>query len=722
MEEESYGVTLELITNKFKKQIENVKSTLKNFRNDVKKDSSVTIEIDKNLNLKQLEKFKQDIKNELSKLSESVEFGRQMGIVDYKEEAKIKRLNKGLEAVENRIKEINDEKVDIEVEKAEKDVNRFTNNVGNNMKKGINNIKKFALSLFTIRSAWAIISKASSAYMAQDQQLSNQIQRTWASLGAMLTPIIEKLVQGLRVVIAYVNYFVKALTGKDLISKATKKINAYNKSLNKTSKSSKGLNKELTSLDEVTNLSFDDASTAGIEDVNAELDDFSDIKLDKGITDTLDKWAKALKDVWKNLKPVRDALKNVIDWAIKNPDVVLKILGGVALLKTLSSLTGGTATGGLLGSLFGSLKNLASIGIITVGVSIIYDSYQKINKASNEHKKTIKNNVKLHESNTKSTQKLIETGEKYQNSIQGIDENIEKYNDTLLKSNKRIGGNLEAVHNQYNWISKLNGSYKDLDKEVYQLVNQEISQTNALKKSYDAGKLTISQASTFKETLKEQIIYYANLAKKTKEGTYENEIYNKRIQSLAGTLKEISKEKYSPKLEVDTTTGEKQKNTFMTNLKKSLKEKFSITISALFNGKAGKSKLNEFFTGVNKFAGSIKNAFGGVFKAVTTPISSLINKFLPSFDVGTNYVPNDMVAQIHKGEMIVPAKYNPMTSGIGGNEETNALLIELNRNILELSKRPNELYVNGQKLAEATYNDFQNEGNRLNQSMTIKRS
>ena len=46
----------------------------------------VTIEIDKNLNLKQLEKFKQDIKNELSKLSESVEFGRQMGIVDYKEE------------------------------------------------------------------------------------------------------------------------------------------------------------------------------------------------------------------------------------------------------------------------------------------------------------------------------------------------------------------------------------------------------------------------------------------------------------------------------------------------------------------------------------------------------------------------------------------------------------------------------------------------------------
>ena len=321
--------------------------------------------------------------------------------------------------------------------------------------------------------------------------------------------------------------------------------------------------------------------------------------------------------------------------------------------------------------------------------------------------------------NTKNTQKLIETGEKYQKTTKGIDEKTKKYNDTLLKSNKVTGDHLKSIHEQYNWITKLNGSYKDLDKEIYEVVNQEIAQTNARKKSYDTGKLTNEQAKQFKETLKEQIIYYAILAKKTKEGTYENEIYNKRIQSLAGTLKEISKEKYSTKLEVDTTTGEKQKNTFMTNLKKSLKEKFSITISALFNGKAAKSKLNEFFTGVNKFAGSIKNAFGGVFKAVTTPISSLINKFLPSFDVGTNYVPNDMIAQIHKGEMIVPEKYNPITSGIGGNQETTALLIELNRNILELSKKPTILNVNGKDLAQATYNDFKNEGNRLNASTSI---
>ena len=42
---------------------------------------------------------------------------------------------------------------------------------------------------------------------------------------------------------------------------------------------------------------------------------------------------------------------------------------------------------------------------------------------------------------------------------------------------------------------------------------------------------------------------------------------------------------------------------------------------------------------------------------VTSVLPSLSG--IPSFDVGTNYVPNDMIAQIHKGEAIIPAAYNP---------------------------------------------------------------
>ena len=37
---------------------------------------------------------------------------------------------------------------------------------------------------------------------------------------------------------------------------------------------------------------------------------------------------------------------------------------------------------------------------------------------------------------------------------------------------------------------------------------------------------------------------------------------------------------------------------------------------------------------------------------------------LASFDVGTPYVPNDMIAQIHKGEAIVPAHLNSTNSSV----------------------------------------------------------
>jgi len=48
---------------------------------------------------------------------------------------------------------------------------------------------------------------------------------------------------------------------------------------------------------------------------------------------------------------------------------------------------------------------------------------------------------------------------------------------------------------------------------------------------------------------------------------------------------------------------------------------------------------------------------------------------VPAFAVGTNYVPRDMIAQIHEGEAIVPRAYNPAAGG-GGNNDRMERLIE----------------------------------------------
>jgi hypothetical protein len=49
---------------------------------------------------------------------------------------------------------------------------------------------------------------------------------------------------------------------------------------------------------------------------------------------------------------------------------------------------------------------------------------------------------------------------------------------------------------------------------------------------------------------------------------------------------------------------------------------------------------------------------------------------VPAFAVGTNYVPRDMLAQIHEGEAIIPKAYNPAAGGAGNSTARLEALVE----------------------------------------------
>ncbi|VWC05246.1 hypothetical protein BLA23254_05007 [Burkholderia lata] len=67
-------------------------------------------------------------------------------------------------------------------------------------------------------------------------------------------------------------------------------------------------------------------------------------------------------------------------------------------------------------------------------------------------------------------------------------------------------------------------------------------------------------------------------------------------------------------------------------------------------------------TGVTGSAGAV--AVGAMADTGSTGLSALMGLGLASFDVGTPFVPNDMIAQVHRGEAIVPAHMNsPCASG-----------------------------------------------------------
>jgi hypothetical protein len=75
-------------------------------------------------------------------------------------------------------------------------------------------------------------------------------------------------------------------------------------------------------------------------------------------------------------------------------------------------------------------------------------------------------------------------------------------------------------------------------------------------------------------------------------------------------------------------------------------------------------------------------------------IGDWFKNILPSFDVGTNYVPRDMIAKVHKGEAIVPAKYN---AGGGGGGTTNHFTVDMRGASIEAVQRLEQMVaqVNG---------------------------
>jgi hypothetical protein len=64
---------------------------------------------------------------------------------------------------------------------------------------------------------------------------------------------------------------------------------------------------------------------------------------------------------------------------------------------------------------------------------------------------------------------------------------------------------------------------------------------------------------------------------------------------------------------------------------------------------------------------------------------SLLDSYIPKFNVGTNYVPRDMLAMVHEGEAIVPKQYNPAAdTGRLSNPQIISVLSEMRDEIVML--------------------------------------
>lgn len=181
---------------------------------------------------------------------------------------------------------------------------------------GIKSIKRFAMGLLSVRTAVSMVSKAMQSYLSYDTQLSNSIQNCWNVLGSLLAPILEFVISLFSKAVSYVNAFVEALTGINLVARANKK------ALDSQAKSTKKLSDTQSSLDEFHTVSTDTGSGNDNKPITVEPVDMD--KLDF-LFDWIDKAKKLLatlfdpiKEAWDNKgKAFIDSLKNAFE-GIKN--------------------------------------------------------------------------------------------------------------------------------------------------------------------------------------------------------------------------------------------------------------------------------------------------------------------------------------------------------------------------------------------------------------------
>lgn len=572
-------------------------------------------------------------------------------------------LSNGMQFVKKSTSELNNE-----IEDTGKVTKQVGTEISQAFNKGLKSVKKLTLGFLGARSAFGLFKKYMSEYRSQNEAFNQKMQLTTNIITNALAPAFEFFANVIQYVVIGLARVVELLFGVNILGKT------IDNSLKGASKSAKELNENLSGLDEISNI--DQSSADGLSSgLTGQLEALEEFK--KKIAE-VDAWFKKHK-IDEKIKAIGDAIKGVWDWAQEHPILATSFVAGLIALKTgilpgLINLIAGS--GGL--SLVGAFKGLIALGVTTWTFSLISDM------------------DKIDESVSENTKKLEEQADFWETLA-------EKRRKSMKKKNEYSEGETKKANQEYN------NAIETLEKE-----KEEWKQLTTLKAKY----LEPSRYIEAKRKIKEIDKHIQEIKDSQNEVNARYEIANNKIGTtifMSNELKNVT-EKAAKKAEViSTITGEWEENidgasSKFKNFKGTLSTGFNVPMTLDLDTMDTKVKMNNLLEEFNKkFSNLLSKTMPGFLK-------------LPSYDVGTDYVPHDQVALIHEGERIIPKQYNnSQYLGQLGNYETNSLLMELNRNVLELANKPSILNVNGKELAKATYSDYQEESNRRGNNLNVRR-
>ena len=593
--EEEYGIELKLLTDKFKVAMSNVSRETKSWANELNDGTTIDLS-DKFVRSKELELEIKNLKKELSTLAPDDSAFQEYALA-------IKEAEDELKSLKNELKGVTEE----------------TKKTSIKMESVFNpkNARKFLLSLFSIRTVWSLISRASNTAISENDKLNQSISLTNSLLGNILLPVVEKVVNVAQYGAIAIAKIIQMFTGYNAIAKAT------TNSLKKVSSASKDVNKNLAGFDTLTNLSSNTNLASGIKDGILALNDFQD----------------KVKQVDEIFKKYEDEIKIVTE--------LLGIAFGVGMVKKIAGVLGiaGTVTGAGATGLLGVLNVVGLLAAAAIVIPIAIKGIDKVQQELGGLKEQLDEAVKSTQNINKETDRTADKLEQMALSGEKNNEWLQKYYEWLVLTIDNNESENKALDSQKTILGLLTGQWQSATKQ--QSLNNEET------------KKMIGRISNLKEYLEKQ-----------------NE-----------TL-DVNSEKY------------KQNKDMISQLDKKLKElsgyKATATVEVKANTSPFKKKIKDIIAGPTIL---ISSFFG-------KGVKESAEKWLNSFDVGTNYVPNDQIAKVHKGEMIVPKKYNPMTSNISNNSD---VVNKLDRLIDVVESKEFSAYLDSEKISKKTISYINNE-------------
>lgn len=457
---------------------------------------------------------------------------------------------------------------------ANEQTNRFSEITSKGFSKGINSLKRFALSMFGIQSIYRAVSRASSSYLSQDLELAEKLRSVWVGLGSFLQPALEAISNALLKGLGYLNVFVKALTGIDFIARANAK------ALEKQAKAQKNLNKQTYDFDVIR--TQQDTSTSGGASAGSGLIKIPE--LDDRLVTKLKDFAKTLKDNWWWIKKVGEALLLVFGAV-----AVAKFLGGIG--RMLGSASLGT---GLLG-LQAILVAIAGAYVITMYI----ENYKKIKQEVEDLKTSYDN---LTESVNSATQKDKENAnaiwEAYNSGKIG-EEGLRNYKKALDITTNSVLDQVSSLEKNKTWLGNVTGYNKEITKTQQAFVDELSNTADEYKKLYDAGILTDKE--------------YNNLIVTLHKAIPELEKNGLNVDELKQKYENLTGQKYYVKIYAQLTDNVSEK------IKKLVQEGVNVVLSSSGGGKGSKG-----YGGGGGFrVGAGGFALGGI---VTQPTRALIGE------------------------------------------------------------------------------------------------